>query len=152
LPIPIAPRDHRARPSVSPASPKLNFIIESRERYLAASVDRLKWRRFFLRFEASLVEFLQEVRMLGRFSKTALAATTALIIGLAPIATADFAFARGGGGMRAGGGGGGHFGGGRFAGGGFHGGGFHRGGGRFGFGAGALAAGALFGGYGAYYD
>jgi hypothetical protein len=62
--------------------------------------------------------------MLSALSKTAIAATTALIIGLAPIATADLAFARGvgggGGGMRVGGGGGfggGHFGGGHFAGG-----------------------------------
>jgi len=58
--------------------------------------------------------------MLSALSKTAIAATTALIIGLAPIATADLAFARGmggggGGGMRVGGGGG--FGGGHFGGG-----------------------------------
>jgi hypothetical protein len=98
--------------------------------------------------------------MLSRLSKTALAATTALVIGLAPIATADLAFARGGGGARAGGGGGGgmhmggggNFGGSHFAGGGFRGGGFQRGDGRFRFGAGALAAGALVGSYGANYD
>jgi hypothetical protein len=66
--------------------------------------------------------------MLSALSKTAIAATTALIIGLAPIATADLAFAHGmgggGGGMRVGGGGGfggGHFGGG-FSGGHFGGG------------------------------
>jgi hypothetical protein len=57
--------------------------------------------------------------MLGTLSKTAVAATTALIIGLAPIATADLAFAHGGGGggIHMGGGGGGHFGGGHFGGG-----------------------------------
>ena len=72
--------------------------------------------------------------MLSALSKTAIAATTALVIGLAPIATANLAFAHGmgggggGGGMRVGGGGGfsghfggafsgGHFGGGHFAGG-----------------------------------
>lgn len=100
--------------------------------------------------------------MLSTLSKTAIAATTALIIGLAPIATADLAFARGmgggGGGFHMGGGGGGHFGGGhfgggqfsgghvggRFAGGAFREGGFHRHFGRFG-------AGALLGDYGAYY-
>jgi hypothetical protein len=68
--------------------------------------------------------------MLSVLSKAAIAATTALIIGLTPIATADLAFARGmgggggGGGMRVGGGGGfggGHFGGG-FSGGHFGGG------------------------------
>jgi hypothetical protein len=68
--------------------------------------------------------------MLSTLSKTAVAATTALIIGLAPIATADLAFAHGGGGgggSRGGGGGhfgggGGHFGGGQFGGGHFAGG------------------------------
>jgi len=63
--------------------------------------------------------------MLSTLSKTAVAATTALIVSLAPIATADLAFAHGGGGgggSRGGGGGhfgggGGHFGGGHFAGG-----------------------------------
>jgi hypothetical protein len=57
--------------------------------------------------------------MLSTLSKTAVAATTALIIGLAPIPTADFAFAHGGGGggIHMGGGGGGHFGGGHFGGG-----------------------------------
>jgi hypothetical protein len=72
--------------------------------------------------------------MFSTLSKTAVAATTALIIGLAPIATADLAFARGGGGggggMHMGGGGGGHFGGGGFGGGHFGGGQF--GGGQFG--------------------
>jgi hypothetical protein len=61
---------------------------------------------------------LQEEGMLSALSKTAIAATTALIIGLAPIATADLAFSHGmggGGGMRVGGGGG--FSGGRFSGG-----------------------------------
>jgi hypothetical protein len=62
--------------------------------------------------------------MLSTLSKTAVAATTALIISLAPIATADLVFAHGGGG-------GGHFGGGQFGGGHFAGGafrerGFHR--------------------------
>jgi hypothetical protein len=64
------------------------------------------------------INFIQEEGMLSAISKTAIAATTALIIGLAPIATADLAFARGmggGGGMRVGGGGG--FGGGHFGGG-----------------------------------
>jgi hypothetical protein len=73
-------------------------------------------------------------QMLSTLSKTAVAATTALIIGLAPIATADLAFARGmgggGGGIHMGGGGGGHFGGGQFGGGHFGGGQF--GGGHFG--------------------
>jgi hypothetical protein len=100
--------------------------------------------------------------MLGTLSNTAIAATTALIIGLAPIATADLTFARGvgggGGGFHMGGGGGGHFGGGHFAGGQFGGGhfgggfaggafrerGFHRHFGRFG-------AGVLLGDYGGYY-
>ena len=76
--------------------------------------------------------------MLSTLSKTAVAAATALIIGLAPIATTDLAFA--GGGSRMGGGGGGHFGGGQFGGGHFGGGfaggafrerGFHRQFGRF---------------------
>ena len=74
--------------------------------------------------------------MLSTLSKTAVAATTALIIGLAPIATADLAFAHGGGGgggSRTGGGGGGHFGGGQFGGG-------HFGGGHF---AGGFARGAF---------
>jgi hypothetical protein len=85
--------------------------------------------------------------MLSTLSKTAVAATTALIIGLAPIATAELAFARGmgggGGGIRMGGGGGGHFGGGQFGGGHFGGGQFgggHFGGGQFG--------GGHFGGFG----
>ena len=71
--------------------------------------------------------------MLSTLSKTAVAATTALIISLAPIATADLASAHGGGGgggSRGGGGGhfgggGGHFGGGHFAGSHFAGGAFH---------------------------
>jgi hypothetical protein len=83
--------------------------------------------------------------MLSTFSKTAVAATTALIISLAPIATADLAFAHGGGGggSRGGGGhfggggghfdgGGGHVAGGRFAGGAFPERGFHRHSGLFG--------------------
>jgi hypothetical protein len=83
--------------------------------------------------------------MLSTLSKTTVAATTALIIGLAPIATADLAFARGmgggGGGIHMGGGGGGHFGGG-FSGGHFAGGQF--GGGQFGgFGGGHFAGGAF---------
>jgi hypothetical protein len=78
--------------------------------------------------------------MLSTLSKTTVAAMTALIIGLAPIATADLAFARGmgggGGGIHMGGGGGGHFGGG-FSGGQF-------GGGQFGgFGGGHFAGGAF---------
>jgi hypothetical protein len=61
--------------------------------------------------------------MLSTLSKTAVAATTALIISLAPIATADLAFAHGGGGGGGSrGGGGGHFGGGQFGGGHFAGG------------------------------
>src|ERR1700722_13918762 len=87
----------------------------------------------------TLTDFTQERGMLSTFSKTAVAATTALIISLAPIATADLAFAHGGGGggSRGGGGhfggGGGHFdggeghvAGGRFAGGAFPERGFHR--------------------------
>ena len=59
--------------------------------------------------------------MLSTLSKTAVAATTALIISLAPIAAADLAFAHGGGGGGSRGGGG-HFGGGggHFDGGGGH--------------------------------
>jgi hypothetical protein len=79
--------------------------------------------------------------MLSTLSKTAVAATTALIISLAPIATADLAFAHGGGGGGGGsrgggghfGGGGGHFGGGQFGGGHFAGG--HFAGGHFAGGA-----------------
>ena len=79
--------------------------------------------------------------MLSALSKAAIAATTALIIGLAPIATADLAFSHGmggGGGMRVGGGGG--FGGGHFGGafsGGHFGGGFS--GGRFSGGIGGVS-------------
>ena len=67
--------------------------------------------------------------MLSTLSKTAVAATTALIISLAPIATADLAFAHGGGGGGSRGGGGGHFSGGQFGGGHFAGG--HFAGGHF---------------------
>jgi hypothetical protein len=75
--------------------------------------------------------------MLSTLSKTAVAATTALIISLAPIATADLAFAHGGGGGGSRGGGGGHFGGGggHFDGGGGHVAGGHFAGGRFAGGA-----------------
>jgi hypothetical protein len=78
-------------------------------------------------YGTTLTDFAQERGMLGTFSKTAVAATTALIISLAPIATTDLAFAHGGGGggSRGGGhfgGGGGHFGGGQFGGGHFAGG------------------------------
>src|SRR5580693_8767997 len=72
----------------------------------------------------TLTDFAQEREMLSTLTKTALAATTALIIGLAPIATADLALAHGGGGGGSYmGGGGGHFGGGFREGSGFHGGG-----------------------------
>jgi hypothetical protein len=110
------------------------------------------------------IDFTQERGMLSTLSKTAVAATTALIIGLAPIATADLALARGMGGGGGGihmGGGGGHFGG-------FGGGGGHFGGGQFGGGhfGGGFAGGAfhergfhrrfdrfdgLIGDYGGYY-
>jgi hypothetical protein len=87
----------------------------------------------------------QEREMLSTPSNTAIAATTALIIGLAPIATADLTFARGvgggGGGFHVGGGGGGHFDGGHFGGGQFGGG--HFGGGQFG---GGQFGGSHFGG------
>jgi hypothetical protein len=87
-------------------------------------------------------------QMLSTLSKTAVAATTALIIGLAPIATADLAFARGmgggGGGIHMGGGGGGHFGGGQYGGGHFGGGQF--GGGQFGGFGGDHFGGGQFGG------
>src|SRR3984885_3468889 len=65
----------------------------------------------------TLPYFTQERGMLSTLSKTAVAATTALIISLAPIATADLAFAHGGGGGGSRGGGGGHFSGGQFGGG-----------------------------------
>src|SRR5580704_13853036 len=78
----------------------------------------------------TLTDFAPERGMLSTLSKTAVAATTALIISLAPIATADLAFAHGGGGGGGhfGGGqfGGGHFAGGHFAGGAFRERGFHR--------------------------
>src|ERR1700733_10753170 len=70
----------------------------------------------------TLPYFTPERRMLDVHSKTAVAATTALIISLAPIATADLAFAHGGGGGGSRGGGGGHFSGGQFGGGHFAGG------------------------------
>src|ERR1700733_1741909 len=70
----------------------------------------------------TLPYFTQERGMLSTLSKTAVAATTALIISLAPIATADLAFAHGGGGGGSRGGGGGHFSGGQFGGGPFPGG------------------------------
>jgi hypothetical protein len=78
----------------------------------------------------TLTDFAQERGMLSTLNKTAVAATTALIISLAPIATADLAFAHGGGGGGSRGGGGGHFdgGGGHVAGG-------HLAGGRFAGGA-----------------
>jgi hypothetical protein len=107
----------------------------------------------------TLTDFAQEREMLSTLTKTALAATTALIVGLAPIATADLALAhgRGGGGSHLGGGGG-HFGGG-FHGGGFQGGsGFRgRGGGFHGAGVSALHRGGgrargFFGGYGYGYN
>jgi hypothetical protein len=81
--------------------------------------------------------------MLSTLSKTAVAATTALIISLAPIATADLAFAHGGGGGGSRGGGGGHFGGGvgHFGGGGGQFGGGHFAGGHF---AGSHFAGGAF--------
>src|ERR1700729_654999 len=77
----------------------------------------------------TLTDFAQERGMLSTLSKTAVAATTALIISLAPIATADLAFAHGGGGGGSRGGGGGHFSGGQFGGGHFAGG--HFAGGHF---------------------
>src|SRR3984957_20886171 len=85
---------------------------------------------------ATLPYFTQERGMLSTVSKTAVAATTALIISLAPIATADLAFAHGGGGGGSRGGGG-HFGGGggHFDGGGGHVAGGHFAGGRFAGGA-----------------
>ena len=79
-------------------------------------------------YRTTLTDFAQERGMLSTLSKTAVAAMTALIISLAPIATADLAFAHGGGGGGSRGGGGGHFGGG---GGHFDGGGGHVGGGHF---------------------
>ena len=112
---------------------KITFMCKSRECY--RSLSRMLPHFSGLSIESTvtvlrsywttLTDFAQERVMLSTLSKTAVAATTALIVSLAPIATADLAFAHGGGGgggSRGGGGGhfgggGGHFGGGHFAGG-----------------------------------
>jgi hypothetical protein len=89
--------------------------------------------------------------MLSTLTKRALAATTALIIGLALIATADLALAHGGGGGEPHMGGGGFHGGG-FGGGGFHGGSVFHGGGVSAFHRSGGRARGFFGGYGYGYN
>jgi hypothetical protein len=140
---------------------KITFMSKSRECY--GSLSRMLPHFYTLSIESTLTvlrshwttltDFAQEREMLSTLTKTALAATTALIIGLAPIATADLALAHGGGGGGGShmGGGGGHFGGG------FHGGGFRGGSGFHGAGVSAFhrsggRARGFFGGYGYGYD